>query len=212
MRWHHENVTKDGIICHLVDSMAWKTIDSKWLDFSNDPCNVRLAMEVDGFNSFGSFSSTHSVWLVVLVTYNLPPWLSIKRRFCLFSMLIPSPKEPGNDIDVYLEPLVNELKLRWDEGARTYDAHLSSFFNMKAISMWVIHEFLAYGNMASCTSKGFCACPICGRNIDSMYLKCSRKCVYMGHRKYLPINHKYRSQKAPFNGNSELLIAPIIMY
>ena len=108
--------------------------------------------------------------------------------FCLLSLLIPGPKQLGNDIDVYLEPLVNELKLTWDEGARTYDAHSRSFFNIEAILMWVIHEFRAYGNMFGCTTKGFFACSICGRNTYSMYLKCSRKCVYMGHRRYLPIN------------------------
>ena len=118
MRWHHENESKDGIMCHPFDSPAWETMDSKLPDFSNDPHNVQLAMEVDGFNPFGSLSSTHSIWPIVLVTYNLPSWLSMKMRFCLLSLLIPGPKQPGNDIDFYLEPLVNELKLRWDEWAR----------------------------------------------------------------------------------------------
>ena len=186
---------------HLVDSPAWKNIDSKWPYFSNDLRNVRLTMVVDGINPFGSFSSTHSVWPVVLVTYNLTPWLCMKRSFCLLSLLISGPKQPGNDIDVYLEPLVNELKLTWDEGERTYDAHLRSLFNMKAILMWVIHDFPAFGNMDGCTTKGFCTCPICGKNTDSMYLKYSRKCVYMGHRIYLPINHKYRSQKDHLMGS-----------
>ena len=52
-----------------------------------------------------------------------------------------------------MEPLVNELKLTCDEGERTYDAHSSSFFNMKAILMWVIHDFLTYGNMAGCMTN-----------------------------------------------------------
>ena len=193
MRWNHENASDDGIMRHLVDSPTWKTIDYKWPNSSNDPHNVRLAMAVDGFNHFGDLSSAYSVWPVILVTYNLPPWLCTKRNFCMLSLLISSPKQPGNDIDVYLEPLVDELKVTWDEGVRIYDAHSRSFFNIKAILMWVIHEFPAYGNMAGCTTKGFFACSICGRNTDSMYLKCSRKCVYMGHRRYLPINHKYHS-------------------
>ena len=112
---------------------------------------------------------------------------------------------------VYLEPLVNEIKITWDEGKKTYDAHSRSFFNMKVILMWVIHDFPAYGNMVGCTTKGFCSCSICGRNTGSMYLKYSRKCVYMGNRRYLPINNKYRSQKRPFNGKSEHLIAPTIV-
>ena len=33
----------------------------------------------------------------------------------------------------------------------------------------------------------------------------------MGHRRYLPINHKYCSQKGPFNGKFENLIAPTII-
>ena len=34
----------------------------------------------------------------------------------------------------------------------------------------------------------------------------------MGHRRYIPINHKYHSKKGPFNGKYEILIAPIMMY
>ena len=77
--------------------------------------------------------------------------------------------------------------------------------------MWVIHDFPAYGNMVGCTTKGFCTCPICGKNTNSMYLKYSRKCVYMGHRRYLPINHKYHSQKGPFNAKSKHLVQPAIV-
>ena len=60
-------------------------------------------------------------------------------------------------------------------------------------------------------NKGFYACPICRRNTESKYLKCSRKCVYMGHRKYLPINYRYPSQKRPFNVKLEHRIAPKIV-
>ena len=134
-----------------------------------------------------------------------------EKELFLLSLLILDPKQPGNDIDVYLEPLVNELKLTWDEWARTCNAHSRSFFNMEAILMWVIHDFPTYGNMAGCTTKGFFTCLICGRNTYSNYLKCSRKCMYMGHRKYPPLNHKHRSQKRPFNGKSEHLIAPTIV-
>lgn len=211
MRWHHENASNDGQMRHPVDSPAWKTIDDKWPSFSSEPRNVRLAMAVDGFNPFGDLSSTYSVWPVVLVTYNLPPWLCTKRNFCMLTLLIPGPKQPGNDIDVYLEPLVDELKELWDQGVWTYDAYSKTSFNMKAILMWVIHDFPAYGNMAGCTTKGYNACPICGRNTESEYLSCSRKCVYMGHRRFLPQRHKFRSQKAPFNGKEEHRYAPPIV-
>ena len=34
----------------------------------------------------------------------------------MLSMLISRPKKPGNDIDVYLEPLIDDLKKLWDKG------------------------------------------------------------------------------------------------
>ena len=52
-----------------------ETIDFKWPNFSNYPGYVQLAMAVDGFNPFRRFSNAYSVFLVVLVTYKLPPIL-----------------------------------------------------------------------------------------------------------------------------------------
>jgi hypothetical protein len=112
---------------------------------------------------------------------------------------------------VFLEPLVDELMVTWDKSVRTYDANSRSFFNMKAILMWLIHDFLVYGNMVIFTTKGFYACSICGKKMYSEYLIFIRKCVYIGHGKYLPENHMYHSQKGSFNGKLEHRIAPKIV-
>ncbi|CAM8999792.1 unnamed protein product [Rhodiola kirilowii] len=39
----------------------------------------------------------------------------MKRRYMMLSLLISGPRHPGNDIDVYLAPLIDDLKLLWDE-------------------------------------------------------------------------------------------------
>jgi hypothetical protein len=39
----------------------------------------------------------------------------MKRKFIMMPVLIPAPKQPGNDIDVYLKPLVDDLLLLWKE-------------------------------------------------------------------------------------------------
>ena len=44
-----------------------------------------------------------------LVIYNLPPWLCMKRKYMMLSLLISGPKQPRNDIDIYLAPFVEEL-------------------------------------------------------------------------------------------------------
>ncbi|KAL6315678.1 hypothetical protein AAG906_005769 [Vitis piasezkii] len=58
---------------------------------------------------------------------------------------------PGKDIDVYLAPLVDDLKALWEVGVKAYDAHQREFFTLKAILLWTINDFPAYGNLSGCT-------------------------------------------------------------
>jgi hypothetical protein len=48
----------------------------------------------------------------------------MKRKFIMMPVLIQVPKQPGNDIDVYLRPLVEELLQLWNgNGVRVWDEH-----------------------------------------------------------------------------------------
>nr|CAN78619.1 hypothetical protein VITISV_034823 [Vitis vinifera] len=99
------------------------------------------------------------------------------------------PRQPGlgvKNIDVYLSPLVDDLKTLWEKGVETYDAHLREVFTLKAIILWTINDFPAYGNLAGCPVKGYYACPICGEGTCSKRLKHGRKNSYMGYRRFLP--------------------------
>ncbi|CAL2256125.1 unnamed protein product [Prunus armeniaca] len=69
--------------------------------------------------------------------------------------------------------------------------------------MWTINDFPAYGNLSGCVVKGYKACPICGDDTPSHRLKNGHKFCYIGHRKWLSINHPYRRQCAAFNGKPE---------
>ena len=59
--------------------------------------------------------------MCLLVIYNLPPGLCMKRKYMMLSMMISDPKQPGNDINVYLSPLIEDLKLMWDQGVQVLD-------------------------------------------------------------------------------------------
>ncbi|CAM8982817.1 unnamed protein product [Rhodiola kirilowii] len=78
----------------------------------------------------------------------------MKRRYMILSLLISGPKQPGNDIDVYLAPLIDDLKLLWNEGVRTFDASRQEYFNMRAMLMCTINDFPAYGNLSGYSIKG----------------------------------------------------------
>ncbi|KAL6347804.1 hypothetical protein AAG906_026333 [Vitis piasezkii] len=92
------------------------------------------------------------------------------------------PRQLGKNIYVYLSPLVDDLKTLWEKGIETYDAHLHEVFTLKAILLWTINDFPAYGNLAGCTVKGYYTCPICGEGTCSKRLKHE-------YWKYLHVHH-----------------------
>ncbi|XP_019227915.1 PREDICTED: uncharacterized protein LOC109209161 [Nicotiana attenuata] len=208
MRWHHDERTKDGVLRHPADSEAWKNFDSKYPEFAGDPRNVRLGLASDGFNPFGTMRTVHSTWPVILMPYNLPPWMCMKQEFFILSLLIPGPKAPGNNIDVFLQPLIEELNELWDVGVETYDASTKEIFQMRAALMWTINDFPAYGNLSGWSTYGRFACPSCNINTQSRRLKHGRKFCYMGHRRFLKSGHKYRNDAKSFHGTKETRPAP----
>ncbi|XP_049399799.1 uncharacterized protein LOC125863867 [Solanum stenotomum] len=160
MRWHAEGRTKDGVMRHPADSIAWRNFDETHVDFAQDPRNVRLGLASDGFSPFKSMSISHSTWPVILIPYNLPPWLCMKQPYMILSMIIDGPRAPGNDIDVYLRPLVDELKELWI-GVSTYDASNNHMFQMRASLLWTISDFPTLGNLSGYGVKTRYACPCC---------------------------------------------------
>lgn len=142
IRWHKEKkVQIEGALRHPSDGESWKEFEKLHEKFDDDPRNVQLGLATHGLNPFGSMSNAYTMWPVLLVPYNLPPWKMMKPSFMLMSFLIPSPKAPGRDINVYLRPLINELKDLWDEGVQTYVASTEKVFQLHAAIMWTIHDF-----------------------------------------------------------------------
>jgi len=105
-------------------------------------------------------------------------------------MLVPGPKSPGNNIDVYFRPLINELKELWTDGVETWDAKLKKNFTLHALLLWTINDFPAYAMLSGWSMKGKFACPYCNKDTDSLWLKYGSKHCYMGHRRFLPANHR----------------------
>jgi hypothetical protein len=79
-----------------------------------DLCNIRLRLPLDRVIPYANLSTNHSTWPTLLLNYNLPPWLTTKWLFVMLSLLIPKKESMTNDnIDVYLESLVEELETLW---------------------------------------------------------------------------------------------------
>ncbi|GJU49841.1 hypothetical protein Tco_1219396 [Tanacetum coccineum] len=136
--------------------------------------NVRLGLAADGFNPFGNLSQAYSMWPVILTTYNLPPWLCIKKSSFMLTLLIPGPKSPGKDIDVFLRPLIDDLK--------------------------TINDFPARSSLSGWSGQGYKACSTC--NEDTPSVRVLGKTAYVGHRRFLKKPHKWR-KLLEFNGEIE---------
>ncbi|XP_019163443.1 PREDICTED: uncharacterized protein LOC109159786 [Ipomoea nil] len=207
LQWHASGRKEDGKLRHPADSPQWKNINKKFPDFGAENQNLRLGLCTDGMNPHGNLSSRHSTWPVLLTVYNLPQWLCMKRKYIMLSLLISGPKQPGNDIDVYLAPLIEDLKMLWNEGVTVFDAHSQTNFTLRAMLFCTINDFPAYGNLSGYTTKGAKACPVYEEETVDLWLNNSRKNVFMSHRTFLPIDHPYRKRKKAFNGKSETGVA-----
>ncbi|XP_022003250.1 uncharacterized protein LOC110900686 [Helianthus annuus] len=203
LRWHSDERVIDQKLRHVADSPQWRTIDNKYPEFGKETRNIRFGLSSDGMNPFGNMSSRRSTWPVLLCIYNLPPWLCMKRKYIMMSLLIQGPRQPGNDIDVYLSPLIDDLKTLWDSGVEVYDAYKKEHFQLHAMIFCTINDFPAYGNLSGYSTKGKKACPVCEDETSSTWLKNCNKTVYMGHRRFLPKGHSFRKKREEFNGEIE---------
>ena len=115
------------------------------------------------------------------------------------TVLIPGPSDPRHKIDVYLQPLIDDLCTLWNDGIPTFDVSLKQNFLMKAALMWTINDFPAYGMLSSWTTAGRLGCPICmERSKAFTTLNFHKVCYFDCHRQFLPLNHAYRRNKKSF--------------
>ncbi|GJS05742.1 hypothetical protein Tco_0322250, partial [Tanacetum coccineum] len=127
MTWHTTGkYTEPDNMQHQVNGRAWKNFDTRYPKFTAEPINVRLGLAVDGFNPFGNLKS-----------------------YLMLVLLIPGPKSPGKDIDVYLRPLIDNLKDLWAlKGVETIYVATVQKFNIRAMVLWTINDFPARSSLS----------------------------------------------------------------
>nr|GEV54169.1 hypothetical protein [Tanacetum cinerariifolium] len=199
MTWHHEHKREPGVLSHPFDGEAWKKFDQIHAPFAAEPRNVRLGLCIDGFTPFGMSSTLYSCWPVIVTPYNLPPWMCMKIPYMFLTLIIPGPYSPKNNIDVFLQPLIDELYVLWKDGIDTYDAFRERNFNLKVALMWTINDFLAYGMLSGWSTHGRISCPYCMEKSKAFHLKHGRKTSFFySHRQFLPKDHPFRRNKDYF--------------
>ena len=63
----------------------------------------------------------------------------MKKKYIHMVMLIQGPKQPGNDIDVYLKIFKEELQILWSkQGVNTWNARKQDHFPMRALMLTTV--------------------------------------------------------------------------
>lgn len=101
MRLHKERDVVDARLSQPLDEDESKQLDKNFQIFSRNVQNVRLRLATDAFIPFKNFIKSYCVWLVIIIVHNLPP------------SMVPRPRSPTKDLNVYLRLLVDELNILW---------------------------------------------------------------------------------------------------
>ncbi|KAL0300253.1 UNVERIFIED_CONTAM: hypothetical protein Scaly_3053500 [Sesamum calycinum] len=174
-----------------------EAFDRRYHDFATEPHNVRLGLFTDGFAPHGQYDHTYSCCPIIYTPYNLPP------RMCMSYKYVPGPSNLKRLIDVYLEPLIEELQNLWHVGVLMWDSVKNEIFTMHAALMWTVNDLPAYGMAFGWSTVGVIGCPVCMEDTRAFFLQNGRKsCYFDYHRKFFLLDHPYRRNKKAFTKKS----------
>jgi hypothetical protein len=190
-RYHPEKMV------HPADGEAWKHFDEVYEVKSREARNVRVAIATDGFNPYGQLSAPYTCWPVFVIPLNLPPGVVFQPQNIFLSLIIPG--HPGNNMGVFIEPVIDELIRGWDEGVKTYDRVTKTNFQMYVWYQYSMHDFLAYSIFCGWSVHGKFPCPICKTLVRFTWLKKGGKySSFDKHRCFLPLGHAFREDTKNF--------------
>ena len=117
-----------GLYKDVYDGRLW----NEFLSYNNTPflsapLTYGLMMNIDWFQPYKHVS--YSVGVIYIVNMNLPRLLRFKTENVMLIGIIPGPREPSQNINSFLSPLVNELTM-FLEGI---EMNVAGFSNKKKV-------------------------------------------------------------------------------
>ena len=124
-------------------------------------------------------------------------------------LLIQGPRQPGNDIDVFLEPVIDEIVEMFEKGVLdVWDEYKKKHVTIKEVFIATITNLPGRGSLFEEKTKGYTRCVECLDDTDAVNLPNNSKIVYIGHYRFLPKGHPYHRNRKDFNSAIEKCLAP----
>jgi hypothetical protein len=67
-----------------------------------------------------------------------------QMKVSFLTTLISGPKQAGNDVDVFLEPLMEDMQKLWEYGVTMWGEYSRQHFNLNVIIFYMINENAAH--------------------------------------------------------------------
>jgi hypothetical protein len=104
----------------------------------------------------------------------------------LLTILVFGQKQPGDRIGVYLRPIVDDLEILWKPRVpEVWDEYKREEFTMHAMLFTTINNNPAHRNLSCKSKRKGAACPPYLEDTCAVWLRHSKKYVFMGHRRFL---------------------------
>ena len=95
----------------------------------------------------------------------------MKRSYIQMPLLIQGPRQPRNDIDVFLEPVIDELVEMFEKGVLdVWDEYKKEYVMIKGILIATITDLPGWGLLSGEKTKGYTGCVECLDDTDAVNL------------------------------------------
>ncbi|KAL0405302.1 UNVERIFIED_CONTAM: hypothetical protein Slati_3844100 [Sesamum latifolium] len=120
--------------------------------------------------------------------------MCMSSEYMFLTIVILGPSNPKRLIDVYMEPLIEELQILWHVGVLTRDSAKDEIFTMRSALMWTVNDLPAYGMASGWSTAGVMGCQFVWKT------RVHSTCRTVGRRATLTATNSFSPQIIPIVG------------
>jgi hypothetical protein len=190
MQYGRRYRSRKNSIRDIYDGDLWKEVFKK--HFGESEHNLAFALSNDPIETGKHTKNT--VMPILLIILNLPPELRIRSDMMILNALIPKPEGSSYNLQIMLQPLLEELLDFYKAAQKFWNAHLMCEISLRACLLLSINDtraipYLYCSASPPCHVGGCTSCVITGVRINEMDVT-----IYPGAVRWLPYDDPLREE------------------